>query len=88
MLRHRRWWLADESSGGLSEHVFPHGFCRGNFQVEYAAKFHRKTVGIFQYRIVSEQDVCAMTLYVSPFVLRHHQGVLAACKYPAHGLAV
>ncbi len=29
-----------------------------------------------------------MALYVSPFVLRHHQSVFAAGQYLAHGLAV
>ena len=67
---------------------FLHGFCRRDFRVEYAAKFHCEEVGGFQYRIVLEQNVCAMSLYVGPFVLRHHQGVLAAGKYLAHGLAV
>ncbi len=35
-----------------------------------------------------EQYIDTMTLYVRPFVLRHHQGVLAAGKYLTHGLAI
>ena len=61
---------------------------RGDFQIEYAAQFHRKLIGGFEYRIVPEQDVGAVTLCVSPFVLCHHQRVLAAGQYLAHGLAV
>ena len=49
---------------------------------------HRKAVCSLQYWIVFEQYVGAMALYVSPFVLRHHQSVFAASQYPAHGLAV
>lgn len=41
-----------------------------------------------RYRIVSEQNVYAIPMYVSPFVLRHHLSVLAERKYPAHGLTV
>ena len=38
--------------------------------------------------IVLEQYVDTMALYVSPFVLRHHQSVFAASQYLAHGLSV
>lgn len=55
--------------------------CRVDFLIEYAAQFHRKMIGVFQYRIMPEQDVGAMTLYISLFVLSHHQGVLASGKY-------
>lgn len=41
---------------------------------------------IFQKGVMFEQDIDTMTLYVSLFVLRYHQGVLAAGKYLAHGL--
>ena len=61
---------------------------RRDFHIEYAAQLHRKLVCRFEYRIVLEQDVGTVTLYVSPFVLCHHQGVLAAGEYLAHGLAV
>lgn len=37
---------------------------------------------------MSEQDIGPMPLYVCPFVLRHHQRVLAAGKYLSHGFAV
>ena len=38
--------------------------------------------------IVLEQYVDTMALYVSPFVLRHHQSVFAAGQYLAHGFSV
>ena len=38
--------------------------------------------------MVLEQDVDAMTLNVSLFILRHHQSVFAAGQYLAHGLSV
>lgn len=38
--------------------------------------------------MVLEQDVDAMTLGLSPFVLRHHQRMLTAGEYLPHGLAV
>ena len=62
--------------------------CRGYFCVEDLAQFHSKSVGAFEYRMIFEQDIDTMTLYVSPFVLRHHQRVLAVGEYLAHGFAI
>ena len=56
--------------------------------VEDLAQFHSEVVRGFLHRIVSERNFCTMTLYVSPFVLRHHKCVLAAGKDLTYGLAV
>ena len=65
-----------------------HGLCRRDFLIENPSEFHRKGVCRFQYRVVLEQYVDAMALYVGPLVLRHHQRVFAPGQYLAHGLTV
>ena len=44
--------------------------------------------GSSENRMVLEQNVDAVTLYISPFILRHHQRVFAARQNLTHSLAV
>lgn len=62
--------------------------CRRKFLVENGAQLHGEGIRGLKYRMMFEQYIHTMSLYVSPFVLRHHQRVLASGEYLTHGLAI